>query len=167
MEVATRSLFMEENSEWSMEGFIDEPEITVAKLLLNWNKRDEENEEDKRWRLYRGQPVDLKETMEAYYTNLTQITMDKWNGTNISAREFIPKTTKKSVTFLADLVSNTFDTFSADDYDRKYKDETTISHNLGISESGPMYSGGYIVAPVRRSKTCSVLSVLGFEESPI
>jgi hypothetical protein len=188
MSVTKQSLFMEEIYEWSMEGLhisnadklggndcnvnvtvriTNEPEINVSSLLLNWNKCDEEDEEDKRWRLYRGIPVEPKETMEAYYANLRQITMNKWNGTNISAIEFIPKPTKKSVTFLSDIVSNVFDTFGADEYDRKYKDETTISHNLGISESGPMYSGGYIVAPLRRSKTCSVLSVLGFEESPI
>jgi len=133
-----------------------ENELSVANLLLNWqNGASEEDEDERQWRIYRGQPVEPRETMEARC---------EWQQKN-------QKPTKKKVSFMQDLVSSVFIVLAPDEYDRKYLDidykfEEYIN-NVGIPESGPMVSINFVVAPLRRTKTVNSLSLFGFEESPI
>lgn len=168
--MATADLFSEQREEWCQFEFVEKQYLHSHNIL-----DDENEEEEKNWKIYRGEPVQLSETITAYNEWLEKETILKWNGLNVSAAEFIPETKKnkpkKNVSFTTDVVSIIFEVLSPDEYDRKYKDVdyTYYSNNIGITENSNNLSvaGQFLFGmapPVKRSKTCSVLSILGFEE---
>ena len=168
--MTTTNLFSEHVEEWFQQKIIEEHYMRSYNHLLD----DENEEEEHNWKIYRGEPVQLSETITAYNEWLEKEIISKWNGLNIGAAEFVPESKKnkqkKNVSFTKEVVSTVFEVLSPDEYDRKYKDidYTYYSNNIGITENsnnvpvvGQMLFG--MAPPVKRSKTCSVLSVLGFE----